>query len=170
MVVLVAAAVGAVLYYGRSAPPAVPIQPIVNAPADAIIAIHVSGEVVAPGLVEVAYSGRVADAIAAAGGTTGTANLAGINLAAPIRDGEQIVVPSRLQSGVAETGAGDRVHLNTATASQLEAIPGVGPVLAARIISVRSELGSFQSVEDLLDVPGIGEAKLAAMRDMVAVP
>jgi len=167
----VAAAVGAVLYYGRPAPQDAPSQPtIASEPADYLIAVHVSGEVVAPGLVEVAYSGRVADAIAAAGGTTGAANLAAINLASPIRDGEQIVVPSRLQPQVTETGVGDRVHLNTATASQLEEIPGVGPVLAARIVSIRSELGAFQSVEDLLDVPGIGEAKLAAMRDMVAVP
>jgi competence protein ComEA len=120
--------------------------------------------------VAVARTSRVADAIAAAGGTTGEANLAGINLASPLRDGEQIVVPSRAGGLAPEPVDDGRVHLNTASAGQLEAIPGVGPVLAARIIAVRTETGGFDTVEDLLDVPGIGEAKLAAMRDMVAVP
>jgi competence protein ComEA len=126
--------------------------------------------VVAPGLVEIARSGRIADAIAAAGGTTSLANLAAINLAAPLRDGEQIVVPSVMVAGPGDGVADGRVRLNTATARQLEEISGVGPVLAERIIAVRSELGGFESVEDLLDVPGIGEAKLAAMRDAVVVP
>ena len=93
-----------------------------------------------------------------------------INLASPVRDGEQIVVPSRVSAGSPGAPADGKVHLNAATAGQLEEIPGVGPVLAERIVAVRSEMGGFVAVEDLLDVPGIGEAKLAAMRDMVVVP
>jgi competence protein ComEA len=117
----------------------------------------------------------VADAVAAAGGLLPGAATTGVNLAAPLSDGEQVVIPGpeggEPGSGVA-TGRGDdgKVHLNRATAGDLETLPGVGPVLAERIIEYREQHGPFTTVEDLLDVPGIGEAKLAALRDRVVVP
>ena len=132
--------------------------------------VHVSGAVNRPGLVTVPSSARVADAIAEAGGAAVGADLAGLNLASSVRDGEQIVVP--LVGAATTPGqAADRgIDLNRASAAELEDLPGVGPVLANRIVAYRDLHGSFAAVEDLLDVGGIGEAKLAAMRDSIAAP
>lgn len=131
--------------------------------------VHVSGAVLDPGLVTVAEGSRVADALLAAGGVRSEADLAAINLAQPVRDGDLIVVPSVGSSRPGGTGD-DGIDLNRATAAQLEELPGVGPVLAARIVAHREEHGNFAEVEDLLDVPGIGEAKLALLRTAVAAP
>ena len=170
MVVAATVAVAAFLYYGQPATNAVaPATPTVTTDA-ARITVHVSGAVAAPGLVEVARSARVADVIAAAGGTTVDAVPGRVNLAAPVRDGEQIVVPSGLEADEGSVATDGRVRLNTADAAELEQIPGVGPVLAKRIIEARDAAGDFSTVEDLLDVAGIGEAKLAALRDAVVVP
>jgi len=170
--VLVAAALAAAafFYYGEPATNAVaPTTPAVTAHAGRIT-VHVSGAVAAPGLVEVARSARVADVIAAAGGTTPDAAPGRVNLAAPVRDGEQIVVPSAAALDEGPVTTDGRVRLNSAAATELEQIPGVGPVLAGRIIEARDAVGGFSTVEDLLDVAGIGEAKLAALRDFVVVP
>ena len=165
-------ALGAGLWYQRSAPQ--PASLVVDSPAgtgSSAITVHVAGEVVAPGLVEVAPEARVADAIAAAGGTTRDADLGRVNLAASLRDGQQVIIPSSLGDGPMGALADDgRVRINTATAVQLEALPGVGPVLAGRIAAYRDEHGPFTAVEDLLDVPGIGEGKLETLRDSVALP
>lgn len=134
------------------------------------ITVHVAGAVTAPGLVSVPADARVAAAIAAAGGATPTADLAAVNLAAPLRDGDQIVIPAAGAPSPGAAGAAEGIDLNRATASQLESLPGVGPVLAARIEAYREAHGPFRSVEDLLDVPGIGEAKLAQLRDAVRAP
>ena len=137
------------------------------------ISIHVSGWVVSPGVVEIPAGSIAADAITAAGGARPGAGLDSINLASPVLAGDQVVVPGpsdAVASGpVAPAGDGP-VSLNRADATQLQELPGVGPVLAERIIVYRDANGPFQTVEDLLDVPGIGEAKLAAMRDQVTVP
>lgn len=124
--------------------------------------------VVAPGVVDVAEDAIVADAIDAAGGLLAGALVDQINLAAPVTAGAQIVVPGP-EADVAGVPAGGEglVSLNQATAADLETLPGVGPVLAGRIVSFREEDGGFETVEDLLQVPGIGEAKLAAIRDLV---
>jgi competence protein ComEA len=140
------------------------------------ITVHVAGAVRRPGLVRVRHQARVADAVAAAGGAAPQADLSGLNLAAPLGDGDQVVVPLRGDSGGGTAGVGGRpnddgrVRINTATEQELEQIPGVGPVLAGRIAAHREQYGPFAVVEDLLDVPGIGEAKLAALRDAVVVP
>lgn len=144
---------------------AVPVAPVPG------LTVHVSGEVAAPGLVELHAGARIADAVAAAGGTLRSADLSALNLAAPVRDGEQIhVAADRPDAPPAAAGDDGRVHINRAAVSDLEALPGVGPVLAGRIFAYREEHGPFASAEDLLDVPGIGEAKLAAMRDVLAIP
>jgi competence protein ComEA len=94
-----------------------------------------------------------------------------VNLAAPLADGQQLSVPRVSADGEAAAVAGDgRVRLNLAGVEELETLPGVGPVLAERIVAYRQEHGPFAVVEDLLDVPGIGEGKLAALRDAVLVP
>lgn len=170
--VIVAAVVAMVafFYYSSPVPDAVEQTSRSTPPPTATITVHVSGAVVAPGLVEVTSSARIADVIAAAGGTSSEANLVALNLAAPVRDGEQVVVPTLgNRSEVAMTDTG-RVRLNSAAAAELEQIPGVGPVLAGRIVEVRELMGGFAAVEDLLDVSGIGEAKLAALREHVIVP
>lgn len=134
------------------------------------ITVHVSGSVASPGLVHLAAGSRVADAVVAAGGALPGADLTALNLAAPISDGQQLVVPVLSPTGGPAVSSDGRVRINTADAAALEGLPGVGPVLAERIVSYRDSHGPFATVEDLLDVPGIGEAKLAAMRDAVIVP
>jgi competence protein ComEA len=169
-------AVGAGVWYGSGRTPQATAIPgvgvaVPSTTVPSTIVVHVSGAVLHPGLVTVPVDGRAADAIAAAGGATGGADLGSINLAAPLRDGEQIVVPMPgAASPPSGSAAPDGVDLNRANASELEALPGVGPVLAARIVAYRDLNGPFSTVEDLLDVGGIGEAKLAAMRDAIAVP
>ncbi len=170
--VIVAAAVAVVAFFYYSTPATQVVTKSSGTAAEVIapITVHVSGAVVSPGLVEVAPGARIADVVVAAGGTAAEANLAALNLAAPVRDGEQIVVPARGDGTQPAVVADGKVRLNTASASELEQIPGVGPVLAERIVAARQAGGGFATVEDLLDVSGIGEAKLAALRDHVVVP
>lgn len=170
---LAAITVGAVLG-GGSEPLPRPPDAAAEAPAittPELVRIHVSGLVRSPGVVDVPAGSIVADAIDAAGGLDVGANLSGMNLAAPVGDGDLLVVPGpgvEAPAGSASTpGAGGLLPLSTATATELENLPGVGPVLAARVVSFREQNGAFESIEDLLEVPGIGEAKLAAIRDLV---
>lgn len=137
--------------------------------ATATIEVHVAGWVLAPGVVTLPAESIVADAVAAAGGLLPGASTGALNLAAPIGDGDQVVVPgpgavTDSPTAVSDTGP---MSLNQATVSDLETLPGVGPVLAERIVAFREDHGRFETVEDLLEVPGIGEAKLASIRDLV---
>jgi len=134
----------------------------------ASITVHVAGAVYRPGLVVLHAGDRVAHAVAAAGGALAVAELSALNLAADVEDGDQVIVPVKGEviggGGVTGEDDGGLVDVNHGTATDLEALPGVGPVLAQRIFAYRQEHGPFQAVEDLLDVPGIGEGKLAALR------
>jgi competence protein ComEA len=140
---------------------------------DPVFPVYVSGWVTAPGVVEMRNGAIVADAVAAAGGALEGALLDEINLARPLVEGDHVQIPGPGDS-LAASGGGERddglISLNQADASELEELPGVGPVLADRIVAHREANGPFETVEDLLEVPGIGEAKLAAMRDSIAVP
>lgn len=143
--------------------------------------VHVLGEVVTPGLYIVDPDARLIDALAAAGGTLESADLQAVNLARPLSDGEQIVVPQIgaepppvAAEGGGGGGGGDNrtdgvVNLNTADQTALETLPRIGPALAQRIIEWRDENGRFRSVDDLLAVPGIGEKLLAGVREKVRV-
>lgn len=140
--------------------------------------VHVLGEVAAPGLYIVDPDARLVDALAAAGGTLESADLQAVNLARPLSDGEQIVVPkmgAEPSAGAPEGGVGGAVgtdgvvNLNTADQAALETLPRIGPALAQRIIDWRDENGRFRAVDDLLAVPGIGEKLLAGMREKVRV-
>lgn len=150
-------------------PQSVAPEPPTSTNPASVIEVHVAGWVVSPGVVTIPDGAIVADAIAAAGGLRLGARSDLINLAAEVATGVQIVVP-----GPDEVGGGPAadglIALNRATASDLEALPGVGPVLAERIEAFREANGPFDKVEDLLQVPGIGEAKLASIRDLVRVP
>jgi len=162
---------GAGLWYTAAAPE--PPPPTLIASVSGISAgtltVHVTGLVANPGLVSIPEGSRVADALVAAGGVVPGADLGALNLAAPVSDGQHLNVPDASGGGMAETD-GSRVRINTAGVDVLQSLPGVGPVLAERIAAHRDEYGPFAVVEDLLDVTGIGEAKLAAMRDSVVVP
>jgi len=141
-------------------------------PVAAEIYVHILGQVMRPGLYALPDGARAVDAVAAAGGFTPTADAGGVNLARFVSDGEQIVVPAlgEVAPGAAPGVGGDgRVNLNTADAAALDTLPGIGPATAQKILAWREQHGRFESVEDLLDVGGIGEAKLDAIRDLVTV-
>jgi competence protein ComEA len=134
--------------------------------------VHVVGAVRRPGLFGLKDGTRVADAVARAGGPTRRADLSAVNLAAPLVDGQQVIVPRRGPGGVpaALAGAsapGAKVSLASATAEQLDELPGIGPVTAEKIVDWRTTHGPFRSVDDLDDVPGIGPARIEELRDLV---
>ena len=133
---------------------------------EASVVVDVSGAVEAPGLVTLAVGSRVSDAIEAAGGATADAVLDSLNLARRVADGEQIVVP---RAGDAESAGGGLINLNQADAGELEQLPGVGPVLAARIVADRDANGPFASVDDLGRVPGVGDAIVGALDGVATV-
>jgi competence protein ComEA len=137
-----------------------------------ILFVHVVGAVRKPGLYRLREGSRTADAIRRAGGAKAKAALELVNLASPIADGQQVLVPARGDSGptAAATGgaigpavAGQKIHLNSATLEQLDTLPGVGPVTAQKILDWRTAHGSFTAVDELLEVDGIGEKTLADM-------
>jgi competence protein ComEA len=158
-----------------TAPAVVPVRPVapLRAAAPAAVVVDVVGAVRRPGLYRMHEGDRIADAVARAGGPTAKASTESINLAAPLADGEQVVVPRR---GVAPplaaaAGAGPSagpVHLSTATVEQLDTLPGVGPVTAQKIVDYRTEHGAFRSVDELDAIAGIGPARLDQLRDLVA--
>jgi competence protein ComEA len=141
------------------------------------LVVHVAGAVLRPGLYRLPDGSRIDDAIAEAGGAKPRAALELVNLAAPVADGQQVLVPLR---GGVEAGAvppvapatggllpGGAVHLNSATLEQLDGLPGVGPVTAQQILDYRSANGAFRTVDELDAVPGIGPARLAQLRPLV---
>lgn len=169
--VVLSAAVGLGILRGQAAPAeSVPLSEAAQSspvPSGELY-VHVLGAVESPGLYVLDLDARLVDAIAAAGGTTPDADLAAINLARVLTDGEQIVVPVVGASGEspgAVAPGDDRVDLNAADQAALETLPRIGPALAERIIAWRDENGRFQSVDDLLAVPGIGEKLLEGIRD-----
>lgn len=169
---LLALAAVSAWWFGRP-PEAAPVDPVVTLVdrGSDTITVHVAGAVAQPGLVSLPIGARVADAVAAAGGATVDADLAALNLAAAVGDEQQVVVPRESDgAGSVGTETDGRVRINLASATEIEQLPGVGPVLAARIVAHREAFGPFATVEDLLDVSGIGEAKLASMREAVVVP
>ncbi|ASK64675.1 competence protein ComEA [Brachybacterium avium] len=146
------------------------------------IVVHVSGAVAAPGVVQLPGDARVDDALRAAGGPTGDADLSVVNLARPLADGEQIHVPvpgeqprPAMAGGPASTGGAEEpdggalIDLNTAGAAELEELPGVGPAIAQRIVEHREKNGPFQAVDGLLEVSGIGPATLEEIRGRATV-
>jgi competence protein ComEA len=161
---------------GASAPVVAPVRaPAKPEAAAKLLVIDVAGAVRRPGLYRLRSGSRIDDAIAAAGGATGKAQLDTVNLAAPVADGEQIVVPGRgATAGGAAAGApaggsspSAPVDLNSATLEQLEGLPGIGPVTAQKILDYRQQHGAFHSVDELQGVPGIGPAHMAQLKGLV---
>jgi competence protein ComEA len=140
-----------------------------SAPSGGQIIVAVQGRVAHPGLYRLPSGARVADAIEAAGGALPGVDLSYVNLARKLSDGELILVGTTPPPEQSAPGAGGKVNLNTATLTQLDALPGVGPALAQRILDYRAQHGDFRSVDDLRHVPGIGDAKFAQLKDLVTV-
>lgn len=139
-----------------------------QSPAVHLLTVHVVGAVASPGVFELPMGARVADAIAAAGGPAPDAELTSINLARSMSDGEQVRV-AHLGDTTAHGADSGLVSLNQADAAALEDLPGIGPVLAERIVKDREAHGPFASVEDLDRVSGVGPAVLERVRDYVTV-
>lgn len=176
---------GAGFWYVRSLPAPVQVRsgpsgalvaaPTASASPATVILVDVAGWVRRPGVYEFAEGARVIDAIDAAGGARPGAVLSSLNLAAPLVDGTQVLVPKESQSApttAAETGtsgATGLVNVNSATNAELETLPGIGEVIAQAIVDHRTENGPFTSVEQLVDVSGIGDATLENIRELVTV-
>ncbi len=146
--------------------------------AAAAVVVYVTGAVITPGVYTLAAPARVTDAVAAAGGVEAQADLNVVNLAATLRDGERVYVPAvgevipivvTGEAGAVTTAPAGPVNVNSATADQLDVLPGVGPSTAAAIVTHREQHGPFQTVDQLGDVRGIGPAKLDALRGLVTV-
>jgi competence protein ComEA len=142
--------------------------------APARLVVYVVGAVRRPGLYTLGPGSRVADAVTRAGGVTRKADPAALNLAAPVADGEQVLVPARLPravaaaQGVSPPGVpAGPIQLSSATAEQLDSLPGIGPATAQKILDYRAEHGAFRSVEELDDVPGIGPTRVEQLRGLV---
>ncbi|WP_162470680.1 ComEA family DNA-binding protein [Saccharothrix deserti] len=165
----VALAVALALWWQRPVPETPPDLPVAEAAAvtrtEEHLVVNVVGLVPTPGLVTVPSGARVADALQAAGGANAGADLTALNLARKVADGEQIAVgiPVPQPAGA----AAEPLDLNTATKEQLDTLPGVGPVTAQRIVDRRQKRGPFTSLEQLGEIEGIGDAKLAKLRELV---
>ena len=161
-----------------------PVAVKVDSATSGFAVVQVVGEVGRPGVYRMRAGERVDDAVRRAGGATAHADLAGVNLAAKVEDGRQVIVPARGAAGaapaaggvVAPGGAGSaapaggqQINLNTATAEQLDGLDGVGPATAQKILAYRQQHGGFRSVTELDQVAGIGPKKLAALKPLVRV-
>jgi len=167
-------------------------QPIVlqPAPTKSPIAVHVIGAVPRPGLYEFVEGARVQDAIDAAGGMLSTANMDAINLAALLTDGQQLTIPYKsgsepvedatmleLPGAVAEetegaavtSSSGDLININTASLDELDALPGIGPTIAQRIIDYREQNGAFSAIEEIMNVSGVGPTTFDNIKDLITV-
>ncbi len=148
---------------------------------DGRLVIHVAGAVRQPGVYRLRSGARVDDAVQRAGGATRRAELGGLNLAAELEDGRQVLVPERVRRGGGAAPAagataaapapapGQPINLNTATLEQLDTLSGIGPLTAQKILDFREERGGFGSVEELGEIPGIGDKRLASLREEVTL-
>jgi competence protein ComEA len=184
LIALVAAAVAGVgAWRARPAPEPVAVpapEQVSGSPsASALLVVAVAGKVRRPGVVRLPAGSRVADAVTAAGGALPGADLSLVNLARKVVDGEQIVVGVPAPAGAPPPAAGGQavpgpapgalLDLNTATLAQLDTLPGVGPVLAQRLIEYRTAKGGFRSVDQLREVDGIGESRFQRLKGLVTV-
>ena len=156
-----------------------PIAPARSSPASSasaasasrLLVVDVVGAVRRPGLVRLRAGSRVADAVDRAGGLAHAAERAGVNFAAPVLDGQQVFVPARGAAAATLAGAASPssgpVSLSSATAEQLDALPGVGPVTAEKIVAYRAQHGAFRSVDELDAISGIGPSRIADLRGLV---
>ncbi|MBV9097104.1 MAG: ComEA family DNA-binding protein, partial [Frankiaceae bacterium] len=144
---------------------------VASAPPDLQIVVDVGGRVRRPGLVRLAPGARVADALRAAGGALRAADVATVDLAARVSDGQLLLigVPQQAAAGAGSGGGSAPVSLSSATADQLDALPGIGPVLARRIVDWREAHGGFTSLTQLEQVPGVGPRTYERLKALVVL-
>lgn len=148
------------------------------------IVVHIDGEILNPGIVHLPTGSRISDAISVAGGITALADTSKINLAFVLKDGQKIYVPSVYDEEIVVyvtddagkdvvvpdvSGLTSLVNINSATASELETLPGIGTSTAQKIINYRETNGKFKSIEDIMNVSGIGESKFNSIKDLICV-
>jgi len=181
LILLLLILLGGALFYLRW-PRTPPIEIIEPTPSSVStsgeVGVYVVGAVMNPGVYFLPQGSRVADALEAAGGPTEEADLERVNLAKRVYDEEQVYVP-RLggenpplppPSGSSSSQAGGKININTATAAELESLPGIGPVLAQRVVDYREANGPFATIEDIKNVSGIGEGIFAEIKELIFVP
>ena len=182
--VMAGVALAGLLLFISRAPAGEPIK-LLPAPTKEPIAVHVIGAVPRPGLYEFAEGARVQDAIDAAGGLLTSANIDSINLAALLEDGQQLSIPYKageepavsndddslvLPGATEETSSQtseELININTASVEELDGLPGIGPTIAQRIIDYRDENGPFQTIEDILNVSGVGPSTFDQIKDLI---
>jgi competence protein ComEA len=180
LAIFVVGAVAVLRHHGSGAPGTgapVRVAPIVphagpSRPGSARLVVDVVGAVRHPGVYRLPPGSRVENAVARAGGLTRAAERTAVNLAAPLADGEQVLVAGRgvdaaATAGTGVGGSGAPVSLSAASAEQLDALPGIGPVTAQKIVTYRQQHGPFTSVEGLDAIPGIGPARIADLKGLV---
>ena len=181
VIALIAVAISAFYIFKPNPAEAIPETPVVMKPA--LLIVDVTGEVINPGVYQLNANARVIDAVKAAGGAKKSADLSLINLARVVKDGEQIYIEAKISSKSARYRSSGNsslssmrasigngtININRASAKELERLPGIGPVLASRIVQFRSANGSFLTVEDLGKVPGIGNSKLEKFRNLIRI-
>jgi competence protein ComEA len=139
---------------------------LLSSPTPSSLAVHVSGAVVSPGLYYLPEGSRVGDAVNAAGGFAVIAQQDQVNLAAPLKDGEQINVPG--VGGTSHINLG-RININTATVEELDTLPGIGETAAQSIVDYRTANGPFQNIQSVMDVPGIGPSTYDLIKNLITV-
>jgi competence protein ComEA len=181
-------ALAGLLMFVSRAPAGEPIV-LLPAPTKEPIAVHVIGAVPRPGLYEFAEGARIQDAINAAGGLLASANVDTINLAALLEDGQQLSIPYKSGEEPSVTGGEDennslvlpgeteqpqtsgddaeRININTASLEELDSLPGIGPTIAQRIVDYRDENGPFQTIEDIMNVSGVGPSTFDNIKDLI---
>lgn len=178
VLLLIVAVAGGAAFYGMQSQRDAVVLDAAETPAAqeaAGITVYVTGAVQQPGVVSVAAGARTADAVNACGGLLPQADAEKVNMAQPLKDGQQIRVPEKKAAGAASGSAAvgkeedGRVNLNTADAKTLDTLPGVGPATAQKIIDYRESEGGFQSPEDLMKIKGIGQAKYEKLKDKVTI-
>ncbi len=150
-------------------PDGVSSEGLPTGPAAGTLFVQVVGAVVNPGVYELPPDSRVMDAVALAGGLTAKADPASVNLARIVQDGEQLVIGTSGGPQSSRTAQPTKVNINNASPDDFENLPRIGPTLAERIVAYRDANGPFSSIEELLDVPGIGDLTLAGMRDKITL-
>ena len=169
---IIAVGISAFYIFKPNQAEAIPTKPVIIKPA--MLIVDVAGEVIKPGVYELTPNSRVIDAIKAAGGAKPSSDLSLLNLARPLKDGEQVYIDKKMGSSSARNSirrspVNAILNINRASAKELESLPGIGPVLASRIVEYRSTNGPFLAIEDLQKVPGIGGSKLEKFKEKIRI-
>lgn len=163
--VLIGLLLAGLLWLAVVPPPAQPVT-LLPTPTLAPIQVYVTGAVVSPGVYELPAGSRLQDAVNAAGGFMPDAAKEQVNLAAPLWDGAQVHIPHTVESNRSQSG---RININTASAEELETLPGIGPTTAQKIVEYRLQYGPFRTIQDIQNVPGIGPTTFAKIQDYITV-